>query len=76
MMLIPRVPHYPGIVIEFKKLPPQSKLSLEDMAQIALDQIVEKKYAQELRNHGAEKIIAYGISFERKNVYVKSMTIE
>lgn len=72
--LIPKVAHQPGIIIEFKKVWPKTKKSLEQMAQIALDQIIERDYLSELRNHKVEKIIAYGIGFQRKKVAIKSMT--
>ena len=76
IMLIPKNLHKTGVVIEFKKVWSNSKGNLEEMAQAALDQIIEKKYAQELHNHGIQTVIAYGISFEKKNLFVKSLIIK
>ncbi len=71
IMLIPKKEHQAGVVIEFKVA--RSGESLENAAQKALDQIIEKKYVQELQNRFAvSSIFLYGIAFEGKNVLIKS----
>jgi len=75
-MIIPKDKHKPGVIIEFKKVWKKTDNGLEIVAQSALDQIMEKKYAQELYAQGIQTIIAYGIAFEGKNVCVTSCTLE
>ncbi len=74
--IIPKQKNKPAIVIEFKKVWSDSENSIDTAAQKALDQIIDKKYAQELYNQGIEEIIAYGIAFQGKNVSVLSCTLE
>ncbi len=76
IMIIPKDKDKPGVVIEFKKVWKKIENGLELSAQSALDQIMEKKYAQELYAQGIQTVIAYGIAFEGKNVCVKSCTLE
>ena len=75
-MIIPKDKNKPGVIIEFKKVWKNTGNGLEVSAQSGLDQIMEKKYAQELYAQGIQTIFAYGIAFEGKNVYVKSCTLE
>ena len=74
LMLIPRKNNKPGIVMEFKVL--RKGETLETAAQKALEQITAKKYTQELFDRSIDKIIAYGISFEGKNIFVVSEEID
>ncbi len=76
IMIIPKDKHQSAVIIEFKKVWKKTENGLEASAQKALDQIVEKKYAQELYDQGIRSIIAYGIAFEGKNLCVKSCTLE
>ena len=76
IMIIPKSVRSPGIIIEFKKVRPDSKETLETAAKKALDQILAKNYQQELTQRGVQTIIAYGIAFERRSVLVKCMRIE
>ncbi len=71
--LIPRVNNKPGIVIEFKVV--RKGETLETAAQRALEQITQKKYTQELADRSIGRIIAYGIAFEGKNIFVTSSEI-
>ncbi len=73
VMLIPRVNNKPGIVIEFKVV--RESETLETAAQRALEQITQKKYTQELFDRSIDKIMAYGIAFEGKNIFVESSKI-
>lgn len=71
IMLIPKQPDQPGIVIEFKKtLIGETR---EIAAQRALEQIIEKRYIQELKSRNVHNIFAYGIAFEGKLISVKSL---
>ena len=76
IMIIPKNVRSPGIIIEFKKVWSDSKETLETAAQKALDQILAKNYQQELTQRGVQTIIAYGIAFEKRSVFVKCMRIE
>ena len=60
----------PGIIIEFKKIWPESKETLEQAANKALDQIEQMHYAQELEGRGIKSIIAYGIAFKKRKLHV------
>ena len=59
-----------GIIIEFKKVNSTNK-NIEHAADIALEQIQKREYAQEMRARGIKEIYAYGMAFEKKNVCVK-----
>ncbi len=72
IMLIPKVPMKPGIIIEFKK---GTDDGIEAAAQKALNQIIEKKYAAPLFAKKVSSIIAYGIGFKGKTLAVKSSTL-
>ncbi len=76
IMLIPLKKQNPGIIIEFKKIWPGSKETLEQAANKALDQIEQMHYAQELESRGIRSIIAYGISFKKKKLLVKCRRFE
>lgn len=74
IMLIPKKAGRPGVVIEFKKtLIGETR---EAAAQKALDQIIAKKYIQELESRDVCSIIAYGIAFEGKLICIKSLSRE
>lgn len=70
IMIIPKKNHKPAIIMEFKIVRPGE--TLETTAQKALDQIREKKYAQELYDKSISSIIEYGIAFEGKQIFVKT----
>jgi len=59
----------PAIVIEVKVA--KRMQDLEKESQIALDQIEEKKYVEELNQEGYREIIKYGIAFYRKDCDVR-----
>lgn len=75
-MLIPLKKQNTGIIIEFKKIWPESKETLELAANKALNQIEDKHYAQELEARGIQSIIAYGIAFKKKKLLVKCRRFE
>ena len=77
IIIIPKDKSKPAVVIEFKKVwKKTTENALVASAQMALDQIIDKKYAQELYDQGIQSVIAYGIAFEGKNVSVLSCTLE
>jgi hypothetical protein len=55
---------YPGVIIEFKVVP--AKGSLEETLESAHQQIIEKRYAAELRQAGCREVIQWGIVFRGK----------
>lgn len=63
-------PHKPSIVIELKKA--GKKETLEEASQRALDQIIENRYFEELPESNRKSIIAYGIGFQRKDLFITS----
>lgn len=69
--IIPKDQTQLGIVIEFKKVDPDDNLNLEQAVDIALKQIVEKKYVAELQARGIAKVLTLGIAFEGKKILVK-----
>ncbi len=74
IMMIPRKNTQAGIIIEFKVL--RKGETLESAAQRALDQILQKKYTQELFDRSIKTIYLYGIAFEGKTILIKSNTLE
>ena len=62
-----------GIIIEFKAVREEKGETLESAAQMALQQIEDKKYKQELLMRGVPegKIRKYGFAFEGKNVLIE-----
>jgi hypothetical protein len=69
IMIIPKQDNKPAIIIEFKKT--LAGEMLETAAQKAIDQIVQRKYIQELQAKNFNKIFAYGIAAEGKQIFVK-----
>ena len=61
-----------AILMEFKVYDPDEENSLQDTVQAALQQIDQKKYAQELIDRGfpADRIRSYGFAFEGKKVLI------
>jgi hypothetical protein len=70
VMLIPKNKHALGIIMEFKKIGPFKKMDIKAAASSALQQIEEKKYAQELLDRNIERILYLAIVFEGKNVLI------
>jgi Predicted AAA-ATPase/PD-(D/E)XK nuclease superfamily len=69
VLLLPKTPGQPGVVLEFKKQ--TGKGSLASHAAAALRQISAKGYAAELEAAGAAPIQKMGISFAGKEIVVK-----
>ncbi len=71
VMIAPRTPGQPGVVIELKVPDRRRSETLETAMAAALRQIRERDYAAELRACGAEPIHEMGIVFDAKSVLVK-----
>lgn len=63
-----------GLVIEFKVA--KEKEDLEKASEEALAQIEEKRYYEELRDRGVEKIILVGISFYQRDFKLQGKIIK
>lgn len=74
IMMKPLKKDLPGIIIEFKVFDSDMERTLEETAERALIQILEKKYDTELIAEGIpeEKIIHYGMGFRGKDVVIKA----
>ena len=61
-----------AVILEFKVLSPRKEKGLEETAQAALQQIKDRRYREELQQHGmkAECIREYGFAFEGKKVLI------
>lgn len=71
IMLFPREKSLPGFIFEFK-FAKGSNVSLEGLAEQALQQIEEKKYDTEFLDAGIKDVVRIGIAFRGKNAVVKS----
>ncbi|MFZ3102182.1 MAG: AAA family ATPase [Desulfitobacteriaceae bacterium] len=71
VMVIPQDTSKAGLIIEFKSVDPEEVKDLEQVAQLALQQIEAQEYQQELFERGIHKIIKLGIVFRGKEVLVK-----
>ena len=74
VMMIPKKPGNPAVIIEFKVLNSRKgERSLEDTAANALKQIEEKKYETELIAQGipADSILKYGFAFRGKACLIR-----
>ena len=69
--LIPREKKYPGIIMELKWEKNLSGKALEELADEALNQIVDKRYDVEMSGDGIEDILKFGIAFSGKRVCVR-----
>ncbi|MHB1651028.1 MAG: AAA family ATPase [Desulfitobacteriaceae bacterium] len=72
VMVIPQDTSQAGLIIEFKSVDPEEVKDLEQIAQLALQQIEAKEYQQELFERGIHKIIKLGIVFRGKEVLVRA----
>lgn len=70
IQLLPKRKQVPGILIELKAGKGCSQEKLKKLSRAALQQIIEKDYAAEMRNRGINTIYKYGVAFCGKNVEV------
>ena len=61
-----------AVILEFKVLSPGKEKGLEETAQAALQQIKDRRYREELQQHGMKEecIREYGFAFEGKKVLI------
>lgn len=69
MLMRPKTPGKPGVVIEFKAL--KRKETPEQALELAAKQICERDYAAEVRAGGASVVYAYAMVFDGKRAWVK-----
>ena len=72
VMLIPTNPNDLGIIMEFKKIGPFDSSTLEEAVALALKQIEEKCYAQEMLDRNIRRILYLGLAFKGKQVLIRS----
>ena len=72
VMLIPKDSSKLGIIMEFKKVGRFEKIDLETAVNLALQQIEDRQYAQELIDRGINRILYLGFAFEGKHILIRS----
>lgn len=72
LQLEPKDNNLPGILIELKAAKNASANELKELAQTALEQIESQKYDAEMKAHGVQSIIKYGVAFSGKHVEIAS----
>ena len=71
IMISPKNNKNLGIVIELKKYKNKnSKNRLENYAKMAIEQIKEQLYYQELKEKNVNRIILYGMAFDQKSLEI------
>ena len=70
LQLEPKDGALPGILIELKAAKNVSGKKLKALAQTALQQIETQKYDTDMKTHGVERILKYGVSFNGKQVEI------
>lgn len=68
--LCPKALSAPGIIIEIKFEKDCSDTKLQELSEVALKQIEDKKYYMDMKNKGIVKIFKYGVAFSGKNVKI------
>jgi len=76
LQLEPRNKSLPGFILEFKSKAKTDQEELTQLAEEALQQIAEKKYAYELKERNIMQIYYYGIAFSGKQVKIAVGKIE
>ena len=71
VMILPREPGQPGVVLELKRVDTEAGETKEKALTAALRQIRERDYAAELRERGATPIHQMAAVFEGKRVFVR-----
>jgi hypothetical protein len=72
MLIGPRTPGRPGVVLELKTFDPRRDGSPEQALAAAHDQIAQSDYTAELRAHGADPVHVYAAVFDQKRAYVRT----
>jgi len=69
MLMIPKTPGKPGVVLEFKV--PDKRKSVDATLKDAATQVRKRKYATEVAAAGADPVYEYAIVFDGKEAWVK-----
>lgn len=72
VQLFPKRAEDPGVVIEVKAA--EGPVDLQQLADAAVTQILEKDYARDLLSHGVRDIVTVGLAFRGKDVAVATLT--
>ena len=70
IQLMPKNAKLPGILIELKASKECTEEKLDSLAQTALQQIEDRHYDTEMKNHGIANIIKFGVAFSGKKVSI------
>lgn len=70
IQLFPKNNRLPGVIIELKAGKDCSDAALTELSKAALQQIIDRDYAAEMREKGVPIIYQYGVAFCGKNVEV------
>lgn len=68
VLLIPKQPNKPGVILEFKRVRKADHDPLQQAAQAALQQIKDKNYAAEFAKRQCSFVLAVGIAFAGKSL--------
>ncbi len=71
IVVIPKDKEKEGFIIEFKRCKKDEKITLEELADKALQQIEEMKYEDGLQQYGVKAFIKLGIGYKGKECRVK-----
>lgn len=71
VMVIPKDKSKLGIIMEFKKVNQKKGEDLETAVEVALRQLKDKNYRQELLNSNVANILEIGIAFQGKDLLVR-----
>lgn len=71
VMVIPKDSSRPGIILEFKRANPKRNEDLETAVEVALKQIKDRNYRQELLDRNIGDILEIGIAFQGKDLLVR-----
>ena len=74
VMIVPRTPGQPGVVLELKVRNRRKRESMTSAMTSALAQLRDRDYAAELRAAGADPIHEMGIVFDGRDVRVKAVS--
>ncbi len=76
ILILPHSHHKKAIIIELKAFrSKQSKAKFEKAAEVALRQIKEKEYENDIKKKGYKEILSYGIAFYKNKVTVVSESL-
>lgn len=70
IQLMPRDINRPGFIFELKANSARTEDELKELAQTALQQIVDNAYDTEMRSRGVKTIVRYGVAFCGKNAEI------